>query len=376
MVLVATQVKRRRGTTAENDAFTGAEGEITVDTEKHQLRVHDGETQGGFVIGSGGSGRNIGDIFYTTRTDSGLGGAVECNGGTYSTADYTGAGSIGELLEAGKLPYVSLAEYATLLSTNGVVGVFGWDGTGTTSFRVPTLQDVFIECGQAAQLGNYMPAGLPNITASVNGAKEVRLSDYTGAFYSETSKSQSGTANVSGSDYHNLYLDASRSSSIYGNSDTVQPKAVKYRAMVQLFNSTTDEAVATVGTVVAQVGENTTQIANRVVKGHELIDFQIPTAANGYTWYRKYADGWVEQGGDVSGTNGTITFPITMAGSDYQIMANVKNKSITGSNSVFSLLTNNLTTTSFGFKKTYNNGSETGMAGENFFWQVSGMAAA
>lgn len=50
MPLVATQVKRRRGTTAENDAFTGAEGEITVDTEKHELRVHDGVTQGGFTI--------------------------------------------------------------------------------------------------------------------------------------------------------------------------------------------------------------------------------------------------------------------------------------------------------------------------------------
>lgn len=50
MVLVATQVKRRRGTTAQNDAFTGAEGEITVDTEKHELRVHDGVTQGGHII--------------------------------------------------------------------------------------------------------------------------------------------------------------------------------------------------------------------------------------------------------------------------------------------------------------------------------------
>lgn len=50
MVEFATQVKRRRGTTAENDAFTGAEGEITVDTEKHELRVHDGMTQGGHII--------------------------------------------------------------------------------------------------------------------------------------------------------------------------------------------------------------------------------------------------------------------------------------------------------------------------------------
>lgn len=40
----------RRGTTAENDGFTGGEGEITMDTEKKQLRVHDGTTQGGAGI--------------------------------------------------------------------------------------------------------------------------------------------------------------------------------------------------------------------------------------------------------------------------------------------------------------------------------------
>ena len=50
MVAFATQVKRRRGTTAQNDTFTGAEGEIVVDTQKHTLRVHDGLTQGGFEI--------------------------------------------------------------------------------------------------------------------------------------------------------------------------------------------------------------------------------------------------------------------------------------------------------------------------------------
>lgn len=50
MVLVATQVKRRRGTEAENDAFTGAEGEITVDLTNNELRVHDGSTVGGHKV--------------------------------------------------------------------------------------------------------------------------------------------------------------------------------------------------------------------------------------------------------------------------------------------------------------------------------------
>lgn len=52
MVLVATQVKRRRGTNNENDAFAGAEGEITVDLTNKELRVHDGSgKKGGFRVG-------------------------------------------------------------------------------------------------------------------------------------------------------------------------------------------------------------------------------------------------------------------------------------------------------------------------------------
>ena len=39
-----------RGTTAQNDAFTGAAGEVTVDTDTNELRVHDGSTAGGFAV--------------------------------------------------------------------------------------------------------------------------------------------------------------------------------------------------------------------------------------------------------------------------------------------------------------------------------------
>jgi hypothetical protein len=43
-----TQVQFRRGNTAQNLAFTGALGEVTVDTTNSTLRVHDGVTPGGF----------------------------------------------------------------------------------------------------------------------------------------------------------------------------------------------------------------------------------------------------------------------------------------------------------------------------------------
>lgn len=40
----------RRGTTAQNDGFTGMPGEITMDIDAKTLRVHDGETLGGFAL--------------------------------------------------------------------------------------------------------------------------------------------------------------------------------------------------------------------------------------------------------------------------------------------------------------------------------------
>lgn len=40
----------RRGSAANNDAFTGMPGEITMDTDAKTLRIHDGETLGGFEI--------------------------------------------------------------------------------------------------------------------------------------------------------------------------------------------------------------------------------------------------------------------------------------------------------------------------------------
>ena len=50
-----TQVQFRRGTTAQNNSFTGAAGELSVDTTLNVLRLHDGSTAGGHALVSGSS---------------------------------------------------------------------------------------------------------------------------------------------------------------------------------------------------------------------------------------------------------------------------------------------------------------------------------
>ena len=54
-----------------------------------------------------------------------------------------------------------------------------------------------------------------------------------------------------------------------------------------------------------------------------LVAKQDPTNNNNHTWYRKYSDGWVEQGGQFaqSGDNVGITLPIAMANSNYSVVS-------------------------------------------------------
>ena len=47
---MTTQVQFRRGTTAEHALFTGAVGELTIDTDTNMAVLHDGNTTGGFDI--------------------------------------------------------------------------------------------------------------------------------------------------------------------------------------------------------------------------------------------------------------------------------------------------------------------------------------
>jgi len=86
------EVKLRRGTEAEHDTtsggFTGAEGEVTVDTTNDTLRVHNGSTVGGIRLaklsevsaGGGGTVTSVG-------TGAGLTGGPITTSGTLSIAD-------------------------------------------------------------------------------------------------------------------------------------------------------------------------------------------------------------------------------------------------------------------------------------------------
>ncbi len=47
-----TILQFRRGTTAQNDNYTGSVGELTIDTDLDTLRIHDGINSGGHTMPS------------------------------------------------------------------------------------------------------------------------------------------------------------------------------------------------------------------------------------------------------------------------------------------------------------------------------------
>lgn len=95
-----------------------------------------------------------------------------------------------------------------------------------------------------------------------------------------------------------------------------------------------------------------------------VVESQLPTAENNYTWYRKYKSGWVEQGGNVNGdTSQTATFPVEMADTHYTVAYG--NMSGTYEQvKTFSKTTTNITI------KNANGGGTVSTD-----WQVSGMAS-
>jgi len=92
--MAVRQVRLRRGTTAENDAFTGAIGEITVDTTTSSIRVHDGNAGGVDLLRADmANNEAIATDINFTNEDRTIGGAMTTNLGNPTVLTLGGAGS-------------------------------------------------------------------------------------------------------------------------------------------------------------------------------------------------------------------------------------------------------------------------------------------
>lgn len=127
---------------------------------------------------------------------------------------------------------VSRTTYSALFSA---IGTTYGGGNGSSTFNVPQIEDNrFLEFSSTR--GTKKNAGLPNIKGEIKDGYQFGNAGIavtcTGAFAYGGNSSNRGTGDENGYSY-NFSFNASRSSSIYGASTTVQPKSLTVRAIIK-----------------------------------------------------------------------------------------------------------------------------------------------
>lgn len=170
---MAKRLRLRRGTTAQTNAFTGELSEVTVDTDKKVLVVHDGTTAGGFPVAA--RANNDGTIslikkdgtIITTISASGL-----FNNTLTSTAtDQALTAAQGKVLQDSKLNKTENAVSATKLATARTIALSGgvtgtatsFDGSGNISIPVTAID------GSKITTGTIPADRIPTLNQSTTG---------------------------------------------------------------------------------------------------------------------------------------------------------------------------------------------------------------
>lgn len=155
---MATQIQHRRGSTAQHATFTGAIGEITVDTTKKVAVVHDGSTAGGVPLAR-----------EDQKNEGAFGYAQEVKTDNYAVA----ASDAGKMLIANKATAIIFTLGAAASLTSKFVAVFKNINAGTlsiaptgaelidgvnASITIPTGASVIVKC-DGASFRTYLSNG-------------------------------------------------------------------------------------------------------------------------------------------------------------------------------------------------------------------------
>lgn len=266
-------------------------------------------------------------------------GTIQCNGATYNRALYKDF-----FAYASSKGWVKTeAEWQEIASSNGGFCPYYSQGDGSTTFRTPKFAPFMQAAIASGNVGTYPQAGLPNITGYWATRGPEILTNSTGEALSiESTSDNFGYGHVTGAHSPKLKIDASRSSSVYGRSTTVQPESYEWIMCVVVYGIATNvgsvdiqNVMSAVNAVQAQVGE--------IPKPKAYI---TETWHSGTSWYRKWSDGWVEQGGEmVKASTEKVTLHTPYTSTNYCVQGTPTTQSTMSSPRIF---VENKTTTSFG----------------------------
>ena len=152
-----TQVQFRRGTTAQNNSFTGAVGELSIDTDKDALRIHDGTTSGGFE---------------QAKVDlTNVSGATNLSLSGITTTNSLSIGSTQVISSARQLQNIASLDATTTATIESAVAAAPNDFTSLNISGISTLNNVVV--------GGATTALIVNGNARVTGILTVGTSSLT-----------------------------------------------------------------------------------------------------------------------------------------------------------------------------------------------------
>lgn len=237
-------------------------------------------------------------------------GSIPLLGGEYSRTTYK---DLWEWVQTQEGYLLEESEWQAKSAENEGNVPFYSKGNGSTTFRVPSLKCWIKGANGIEEVGSFLSAGLPNITGSFIGATGTVSSMPTGAF-KRVGKEDSGVSpSGSNHEFRKYSFDASLSSSIYGNSDTVQPKSIVGMWLVKAYGTVTNVG----STDVADIAQGLTEAETRIgqLENHGAGATVVESYNDGTNWYRKWSDGWLEQYYFCStqiGANSTVTINLIL----------------------------------------------------------------
>lgn len=261
-----------------------------------------------------------------------------------------------------------------LYESTGVAWYYILD-TENKQFKLPRTKYGFT--GLRDSVGGYVAPAVPNITAGFRTGswKTDAVSASTSGAATQTvggnTKAYEGGSNAY--TYVDTTIDASASDPTYQDGATVQPPATQMYLYFYVGNFEQSAVEQTAG-LNAELFNNKADrnLLNTTDNVDIVIESQLPTEDNGYTWYRKYKSGWVEQGGQSDNTKQsviyTVTLPVPMSNENYTATVT---STVTGNGYI--LRANSRTTTSFQIRiDTFSAGADpVGVK----LWYVCGQAA-
>ena len=237
------------------------------------------------------------------------------------------------------------SEWQELAAAQGGNCAYYSDGDGSTTFRMPAVVSYLRGSASAGAAGTFVEEGLPNAKGnfSVWGyASEAwtNPNHNSGPFFADENASANaktyGEATATTGRKYGLTMDLSRASSIFGNSEHVTPRTSCVLVGVYAVSVLTNTASADVAQIQTALAALESEVG--ALPSPTAYITQAWTSDDGLSWYRKWSDGWIEQGGvyqkpeNGGGSLDTITFPISFANTEYMFF---RSSQQTGNNTLF-----------------------------------------